>query len=105
MGDVKKTILLCDGFEATFSRRKWSEANETILTQMDEIQKIEASDITDAEKRAATFKLDMKIRESVLSLYVDGWDAILPRLSVAGFNQLENAFYEFSKQELVEGNS
>ncbi|MGN1038536.1 MAG: hypothetical protein ACI4P0_03990 [Mailhella sp.] len=105
MSEVKKTIMLCDGFEVSFSRRKWSEANETILTQMDEIQKIESSGMTDAEKQSATFKLDMKIRENVLSRYVDDWDGILPRLSVAGFNQLEKAFYEFSKQELVEGNS
>lgn len=102
--DTKKTIMLCDGFEVTFTRRLWTEASESLLAQMEEEEKIANSDLSETAKRAAIFRASNAYRENVLSRYVENWDRVKPRLSVAGFQQLEKALEEFSKAELIEGN-
>lgn len=102
--NTKKTIQLCDGFEVTFSRRLWSEARDSMLAQLDEEERIAASDLSETGKRAAMIRSTNLYRERVLSLYVDDWENIKDRLSIAGFTQLEKALEEFSHSELVEGN-
>ena len=103
--DTKKTIMLCDGFEVTFTRRLWTEANDSMLTQLDVESGIEDdATLSPKAKQAALIRATMTYRERVLSLYVEGWEKVKPRLSVAGFNQLEKALEECSRAELVEGN-
>ena len=103
--DTKKTIMLCDGFEVTFSRRLWTEANESMQAQLDVESGIEEDASLSARARqAALIRATMTYRERVLSLYVEDWEHVKPRLSVAGFNQLEKALEDFSRAELIEGN-
>ena len=102
--DSKKTIMLCDGFEVTFSRRLWTEASESIAAQMDEEESILSSDLSETAKKAAIFRATNAYREAVLSRYVENWDSVKRRLSVAGFRQLDKALEDFSQSELVEGN-
>lgn len=99
-----KTITLCDGFDVTFERRKWDEACESVLTYMEDVAALAASDKPEAVKQLERLKLDLAYREKPLKLYVKDWELVKPRLSQAGFNQLEAALLDFSQAELAEGN-
>ena len=99
-----KTVMLCDGFEVTFERRKWDEACETTLAHMEAMIVLAESTKSEAVKQFESLKLELEFREKPLKLYVKDWPEVKPRLSKAGFVQLEREFQKFSEPELVEGN-
>lgn len=99
-----KTITLCDGFEVTFGRRLWDEACNSTLEHMEAMAAIAESDKPEAVKQLEALKLDLAFREKPLKLYVKDWPQVKPRLSQAGFSQLERELMDFSKAELVQGN-
>lgn len=99
-----KTITLCDGFEVTFRRRGWDEFNTSTLDYMDALAELEKADMTEAARQARLVRLDSEFREKPMKLYVQDWDSVRGRISVAGMNQLEEAMREFSRTALVEKN-
>lgn len=104
MSLVTKRVLICDGFEVTFSRRLWDENNASLLELFDKLEEIRESDMSEARKEIATLRLNTEYREKVLATYVHDWEAVKPRLSIAGFTQLEEELKKFSHSEVVEKN-
>ena len=99
-----KTITLCDGFKVTFKRRGWAEYNQSLQDYSDALLAIEKSDLPLAQKNMEASRLGVGFREKPMELYVENWPEVKPRLSMAGFNQLERELQAFSESELVEGN-
>ena len=99
-----KTIKLCDGFEVTFKRRGWEEYNRSLQEYSDALASLEESDLPLARKNMDAARLGVAFREKPMELCVENWPEVKPRLSMAGFNQLERELQAFSEQELVEGN-
>lgn len=104
MGLVTKSVLICDGFEVTFSRRLWDENNTSLMELFDKLAEIRDSDMSDDRKEIAALRVNNAYREKVLATYVQHWDTVKPRLSIAGFAQIEEELKKFSHSEVVEGN-
>ena len=104
MGVCRKSVLICDGFEVIISRRLWDENNTSLLELLDRLAEVEESDMSATRKEIAAMRLNAEYREKVLATYVQHWDTVKPRLSIAGFAQIEEELKKFSHSEVVEGN-
>ena len=100
----RKSVLICDGFEVTISRRMWDENNTSLLELFDKLAEVEESGMSATRKEIAIMRLNAEYREKVLATYVQNWETVKPRLSIAGFAQIEEELKKFSHSEVVEGN-